>query len=75
MVILEERKTLRTTLWMLKKSGGEATMVEVDVDDDDDEADTAGEGGVGLLLCLPWLMVMTGYTATSNGGRCILNTP
>ena len=52
-------------------------MVHVDADDDDDDdddAETAGEGGVSLLPCLPWLMVTTGYTATSSGGRCILNT-
>lgn len=44
----------------MEKSGELGTFDEVDVGRPD-------------LPYLPWLMVTTGYTATSNGGRCILS--
>jgi len=44
----------------MEKSGELGTFDAVDVGRPD-------------LPYLPWLMVTMGYTATSNGGRCILS--
>jgi len=56
---------------MLEKSG--VTMQVLDGADEGEKVEeTAEEVRIGLLTCLPWLMVTTGYTATSSGGRCIM---
>jgi hypothetical protein len=57
-MILEERKTLRMTFWMVEMSG-DVPLVE-EADEEEDNEDTVEEGRGGLLLCLPWLMLTTG---------------
>jgi hypothetical protein len=57
-IILEERKTLRMTFWMVEMSG-DVPLVE-EADEEEDNEDTVEEGRGGLLLCLPWLMLTTG---------------
>jgi hypothetical protein len=44
---------------MLEKSG-EFGLAFEDAVDEDEEEESAGEGWVDLVPCLPWLMVMTG---------------
>jgi hypothetical protein len=57
-MILEERKTLCMTFWMVEMSG-DVPLVE-EADEEEDNEDTVEEGRGGLLLCLPWLMLTTG---------------
>jgi hypothetical protein len=60
-MILEERKTLRMTFWMVEMSGDVPLVEEADEEEDnEDNEDTVEEGRGGLLLCLPWLMLTTG---------------
>jgi hypothetical protein len=70
-VILEDRKTVRMAFCMLVKSG-EVVIDCEDVEDEDDVDDAVEAGRNGRLEYVPRLIVTTGYTATSRGGRCIM---
>lgn len=61
---------MRMTFWILDKSGEAEEVFETNEDDEDEEAVDVGRGD--LPPYIPWLMVTTGYTATSRGGRCMM---
>ena len=59
------------TFCMLEKSG--VATPDLDEGDEAGEVEETVEGvRIDLPLCLPWLIVTTGYTATSRGGKCIM---
>jgi hypothetical protein len=51
---------------------GEAARDREDEDDEDVAEDAVDEELIGRLQQVPRLIVTTGYTATSRGGRCII---
>lgn len=69
---MEDRNTLLTIRCILGKSGV-AEQVRDDADEEDEEEEMVEDGRLDRTAYVPRLIVTKGYTATSSGGRCIIN--